>query len=307
MPTNNSNSVLKRKLKKVTAKEAINSSISFFDVTGSKTFMSSESIREQNLVLTPGGYRSRSLVHQIEGGTFLKMGKTKIKATNAFTGISTDLRAFRAKDETTLFFAGGWVTYASWYVENGNLLQRFEATWIVPPEPNDRNNQTIFLFNGVQNSGVIYKILQPVLQWGVAYDQQGGPYWSIASWYVSSSDTAEHTPLIRVNPGDRLKGIITFTGMKGSDFTYTCEFENYPDTLLSIQDDRELLWCCLAMEAYNANSCAEYPATDRTPFTNIQIQTRHSNNIIWDAVNNITDCNQRCSVVGTDEVDLYYR
>ena len=269
--------------------------------------MSPESVNEQNLVLTPGGYRSSSLVHEVQGGTHLKIGKTNIRVINKITGKSDYIRAFRFKEEAALFFAGGWITYAGWDVENGNLLMRFEATWVVPPEPQDRNNQTIFLFNGVQNNGVIYKILQPVLQWGVAHGNVGGPYWSIASWYVSSNDTSEHTPLIRVNPGDHLKGIITFTGMKGTQFTYTCEFEGYSDSLLSIQDDRELIWCCLALEAYDANSCNEYPATDRTPFANIQIQTRHGSNIIWDPVTNVTDCNQRCNVLGPDQVDLYYR
>ena len=77
-------------------------------------------------------------------------------------------------------FGTGWITYASWTNDTGTPVSRFATTWTVPPEPRTANGQTIFLFNGIQNSTMIY---QPVLQWGPSA-AGGGSYWAVASWYA---------------------------------------------------------------------------------------------------------------------------
>ena len=58
------------------------------------------------------------------------------------------------------------------------------------PAPATRSRQTIFLFNGIQNTGANFGILQPVLQYGSSA-AGGGAFWSIASWYVTSGGQAE--------------------------------------------------------------------------------------------------------------------
>ena len=76
-------------------------------------------------------------------------------------------------------FGSGWITYASWTNNTGSPISLFSTNWVVPPDPSTQSGQTIFLFNGIQNSSNIY---QPVLQWGGLL--LGGNYWTVASWYV---------------------------------------------------------------------------------------------------------------------------
>ena len=41
--------------------------------------------------------------------------------------------------------------------------------WQVPPPPSVQDSgEVVFLFNGIQNYGTNFGILQPVLQWGVS-------------------------------------------------------------------------------------------------------------------------------------------
>ncbi len=130
--------------------------------------------------------------------------------------------------------------------------------------------QTIFLFNGIQNSTMIY---QPVLQGGSSA-AGGGPYWSVASWYVDGAgEPANHSTLVRVNPGDVLTGIMTLTGQTGSQFNCNCQFAGMPDTVLVIQNVQELTWCIQTLEAYALTTCSDYPATTRTAMDVIEIQT----------------------------------
>ena len=98
------------------------------------------------------------------------------------------------------------------------------STWTVPPAPSTDSGQTIFLFNGIQNYGTNYGILQPVLQWGPSA-AGGGSYWSIASWYVTSGGDAFHTTLIQVDEGDVLIGLMTFTGQPGRRSTTAPSFK----------------------------------------------------------------------------------
>jgi hypothetical protein len=64
--------------------------------------------------------------------------------------------------------------------------------WTVPPAPATQSGQTIYLFNGMQDS--VPMILQPVLQWG-ALQVGGGNSWTVASWYGADiAGSAFYTP-----------------------------------------------------------------------------------------------------------------
>jgi hypothetical protein len=183
----------------------------------------------------------------------------------------------------------------------------------VPPEPSGNDNQLIYLFNGIQNYGANYGILQPVLQWGSSGGGLGGgQYWSVASWYVTSDGNAFHTPHVQVNAGDTIVGVMTLSSPSGTMFNYNCEFDGISGTSLPVQNIAELLWCNETLEAYSISDCTDYPATAYTPFRSIQIKTGKTTPIVtWTPVNMVTDCGQHAAVVSdsaTDgEVDIYYR
>ncbi len=269
------------------------------------------SIQEQNLVLTPGGYRSKGQVLEVSSNDSIKLNRRDLQIVDNLTNKKTSLTTAIKDEDRVLFFQGGWVSYAHFYIQNGDLINSFESTWVVPPEPLLKADQTIFIFNGIQNVGPLYGILQPVLQWGVSA-AGGGRYWSIASWYVRSDKYALHTPLIRVNVGDQLKGRMDLISRTGLHYNYTCEFKGINDTLLTVNNIRELVWCNHTVEAYDTYNCGDFPDIDKTIFNDISVITRNTAPPpIWSITDLITTCGQRCYVhnngTNTTIVDIFYR
>ncbi|MBS0469127.1 MAG: hypothetical protein JSR14_18235 [Proteobacteria bacterium] len=273
-------------------------------------------------VLTPGGYRVQSLVHHIDPEHVLDLASGNIRQMHIAGHEVRDFGPLLLRPAGVPLMPGnvqrnpdrlpalgsGWITYASWTNNSGHPVARFATTWVVPPAPATDHGQTIFLFNGIQNSTMIY---QPVLQWGPSA-AGGGSYWSVASWYVDGQGgPAFHTNLVRVNAGDVLVGVMNQTGQSGSKFSYNCQFTNIGNTSLPISNVEELTWNIETLEAYGVQQCSDYPATNFTAFTGIDFQTSAGRPAItWTATNAVTDCGQNARVVSNanpgGEVDLYY-
>lgn len=285
----------------------------------------------EELVLTPGGYRPKSLVHKIEPDHILRrtdrhlqkvhLSGTVVDDFGAITEVSGNEpllpRTTRLLPNTMLravpALGYGWIAYAFWNNDTGTPISSFRTTWVVPPAPSTQSGQTIFLFNGIQNSSWIY---QPVLQWGPSA-AGGGNQWSVASWYVDGP-TAQvfFTNLVNVNPGDTLIGVMTLTRQNntptGTTFDYNCFFQGIANTNLAIQNIQELTWCTEALEAYGPQSCSDYPNTNRTAMTAIDIQTGNNRpSVAWAPSNPVTDCGQHAVVLSNSNpgshVDLVYR
>jgi len=150
-----------------------------------------------------------------------------------------------------------------------------------------------------------------VLQWGVSPDG-GGNSWAIASWWVDSSNNAYKTPLVSVNPGDTLVGVMTLLSQAAGSFSYKCEFEGIAGTSLTIQNANELVMPVQTLECYDLTQCSDYPNTDKTAMTAIAIKA--GNDFLsptWNADNAVSDCGQHTIIVSNaspgGEVDLYYR
>jgi hypothetical protein len=276
----------------------------------------------EDLVLTPGGYRHRSLVNHIEPGHHLDFGSGRIRKMHVSGYEVADLGPAPKRPGPDPLMPGnvarhpskvpalgsGWITYAYWTNNSGHPVTRFASTWVVPPAPATDHGQTIFLFNGIQNSSMIY---QPVLQWGPSA-AGGGSYWAVASWYVDGQGgPAFHSPLVRVNPGDVLVGVMTQTGQSGSQFSYNCVFQGIANASLPIANVEELTWNIETLEAYGVQQCSDYPNANFTAFTGIDFQTAAGHPAItWTAANPVTDCGQSARIVSNanpgGEVDLYY-
>jgi len=266
---------------------------------------------KSDIVLTPGGFRPRSLVHKVESGLGLRGGDGHVDLIDLTTErvIKTPLVSRTPQEIPAL--GSGWIVYTYWNNGTGRPISVFKTTWTVPAVPKTEGGQTIFLFNGIQNYGNNYGILQPVLQWGRSA-AGGGQTWAVASWYVTSGGQAFHTSLTPVNVGDTLVGIMTLTGQSAKNFNYKCEFAGLGGTLLPIQNIAELLWCNETLEAYSVNQCSDYPANPQTAFKAISLQLGNTAAPLkWTEVNRITDCGQRAVIVNNSaaagEVDLYYR
>jgi acylphosphatase len=265
-----------------------------------------------DIVLTPGGFRHASMVHKVAAGVAVDHKKSAIRLLNAkSSAVLETIPAAPTTPGVVPALGSGWIAYAYWNNGTGTPISSFRTMWQVPAAPVVQNaGEVVFLFNGIQNYGANFGILQPVLQWGVSA-AGGGAYWSVASWYVTSGGQAFHTNLVRVNPGDTLIGVMTQTGKSGSLFSYTSKFEGIANTLLTIQNIAELQWCNETLEAYTIAACGNYPPTPVTQFTEINIRTGATTpTISWTPVNQVTDCGQHAAVVSNSasygEVDIYY-
>jgi hypothetical protein len=200
----------------------------------------------EQLVPTPGGYHPASQVHHIPPGhvvdgrsgglreidatrkvvndfgllkkrptstplmpsNVLRLNEALTKYPGMEVAVPPRARALAGSPDAQVPGLGtGWIVFASWNTRA--LVTSFTTTWVVPRAPTTHSGQLIYLFNGIQNSTMIY---QPVLQWGTS-PAGGGDYWAVASWYVDSQGgPAFHSDLTPVSPGTVLTGIMTLAG-----------------------------------------------------------------------------------------------
>jgi hypothetical protein len=273
-------------------------------------------------VLTPGGMRPRSLVFPIEPGAVLDGAEGRIRKMHPSGRLLQDFGAVPARPDgrpvmpynvvqpaAVVPLGSGWITYASWTNSTGTPISLFSTKWVVPPAPSTQSGQTVFLFNGIQNSGFIY---QPVLQWGSSA-AGGGNYWAVASWYADGQGgPAYHSNLVRVNPGDTLTGVMTLTGQSPQGFSYNCDFQGIANTGLPIRNIPQLTWLVETLECYGMTKCSDYPATNKTAMYAIKIENGKSiASVGWTVTNSVADCGQHTllfdeDTIGNGEVDIWY-
>jgi hypothetical protein len=274
------------------------------------------------LVVAPGGYRPKSKVHHVPPGHSVDGSQGRIKIIHPSGSVVADLGPLvrrltnqplmpeNVSQAPRVFaaFGSGWIVNTQWSNSTGSPVSSFSSTWTVPPPPETQSNQIIFLFNGVQNSTMIY---QPVLQWGVS-EAGGGNYWAVASWYADGQQGHSfYSQLVPVNPGDILVGVMTLTGTSAQGFSYNCGFQGIPATSLPITNVEELTWCIETLEAYGITQCSDYPNTDKTAFTQISLQDQSGSvPLVWGVQDRVSDCGQHANVVDNSstngEVDLFY-
>jgi len=274
-------------------------------------------------VLTPGGLRPRTLVFHIEPGAILDGDGGRLRKLRPSGEVLYDFGIMPSRPPgrpvmphnvvgpatVDPAFGSGWITYASWTNNTGAPISLFSTKWVVPPAPATQSGQTIFLFNGIQNSGFIY---QPVLQWGSSA-AGGGNYWAVASWYADGQGgPAYHSSLVPVSPGDVLTGVMTLTGQSAQGFSYNCDFTGIANTGLPIQNIPQLTWLVETLECYGITKCSDYPATNKTAMYSIEIQNGKSiPSVGWSVTNSVTDCGQHTllfdeDTIGNGEVDIWY-
>ncbi|MEH2568502.1 hypothetical protein [Bradyrhizobium sp. AZCC 2289] len=270
------------------------------------------------MIITPGGARHPSLVHRIEAGHTIDGTAGRLRQFSASQELVADFGPLAARPQNQSLMPAnvvrpvptvpglqtGWISFAQWFNSTGKPITLFRSTWVVPPPPSADDGQLIYLFNGIQNSTMIY---QPVLQWG-SNGAFGGSYWVVASWYADGQGGQSfHSAEVRVQPGDTLVGVMTLTGQASGKFNYNREFQGIANTGLPISNQEELKDAVITLEAYNLIKCSDYPNADFTAFKSNTIQTTGAAPVAWVASNPVTDCGQH-TIVDTvhNEVDIFY-
>jgi hypothetical protein len=276
----------------------------------------------EKLVFTPGGLQPRSRIHVVPSGYAVKGGNGRSHIVSEDSVAERGQRSVAAKKSDRNQKAN-WIEYAYWDNVSGSAITKFKATWIVPPPPTRKANQLIYLFNGIEPPDH-QAIIQPVLQWGASGFEQAndGPFWCATSWYVDPQGEFHFHPQIRVNSGEVLTGVITMVRGTGNDCDYCAEFLEHPETRLGALNVGEFTHLVLSLEAYETNtsmtppydlvSVDEYPATEMTSFSRIEIQRGQEHPVVsWTPQNLVTTYGEHVKVIDDSStngrVDFYFK
>jgi len=264
----------------------------------------------KDLVLTPAGYMERSKVHFIDGDHQLTVFNGRLLRTEKKSGKMLEDFGPVQITPTRLPAASGWIAYAYWS-NTGTPITYFTTNWVVPSAPTNKANQTIFLFNGMQDGTTSTSyIIQPVLQWGPSA-AGGGKYWAVTNWYVSSSQ-AFYGTLATVSTGATLQGIMQQTAVSGSNYSYNSSFVGYPAaTALQVNNVPQAFWAAETLEAYGVtNPSTQYPPNSNVAMSSIQILKGSTNASISWTTAHASGATQRASVVSNSspggEVDITF-
>jgi len=265
---------------------------------------------DENLVLTPVGYMEKSNVHFIGEGQQLDVRNGRLQTIEVRTGrLLHDFGAVKITP-ARLPAASGWIAYAYW-TNTGTPITYFTTNWIVPSAPTSQRNQTLFLFNGMQDGTTSTSyIVQPVLQWGPSA-AGGGKYWAITNWYVSSSQ-AFYGTLATVSPGTTLQGVMQQTAVSGSNYSYNSSFVGYPaSTALQVNNVPQAYWAAETLEAYGVTNVSnQYPPDAKVALSSIQILKGSTNASISWTTAHASGATQRATVVSNSspggEVDITF-
>jgi hypothetical protein len=261
-------------------------------------------LKQKKLRLMPGGPRSISLIEEVKPESTVY-----VDPENNLRLVGRDekmnVAALIPKDAEARAFNEGWVAYFQSRLLSGDQLLTLKSSWQVPPEPATANEQTIFLFNGAQTLGSRNSILQPVLQWSTD-EETGDQSWTVASYLVSSTRQAKHTPFVKVNPGQQLTGLIQFVKTEGQNFVYSVEFVNIPKSKMFIRTSKEYLMLFNTLEIYDIQTCSDLPDTNKTEFFNIEVKTKNGTQVKWVEKDATNACGLGCARDSQGRLIVFY-
>ena len=88
----------------------------------------------------------------------------------------------------------------------------------------------------------------------------------MASWYVTLSTDVIQSPLVQVQPGDSIRGIMQKSGNASTWFVNTIDVTAGKNTSFTVS--RALLeappWAYVALEVYNIEQCSDFPPQGST-------------------------------------------
>jgi hypothetical protein len=262
-------------------------------------------------VLTPGGYRHKSLVRKVKKGFTFRRRKNEIQLVERRTSRIHKREPVPDPDTLHPQIGLGWITYCEWHRVAGTTIKRIYTQWGVPDPPVINSDQTIFLFNALQNESKD-EIVQPVLQFGSSA-AGGGASWGIANWHVAPSGLATVSKLLPVDSGDTITGVITLVSQPNGLFTYVSQFVEYPQIDRTVSEIDELTWACQTLEAYQISANDDYPANNYTSMSSIEIDVQPNNpdSIPWDRHYPYIADGQSSNVSNPNnpggEIDIFYR
>jgi len=279
-------------------------------------------------VLTPFGYMPRSCVHGVGSDAVVlgqdQYGLLRVKHNDsqlyAYPPCSTtdhikarQVKIGKAKLDPTVpvnsdpAYPNGWAAYSMY--QNGAPFTNYVGQWPVPSNPTQQDLQTVFLFTGFQNEYLdesspeaVINIIQPVIQFGPSA-AGGGNYWTMASWYVTSTGQALYSTLTPINAGDTIVGTMSLQG--GSWLIDTKDTTNGKDTRITINTGVGELWAFVTLEVYSISSCGQYP-NGAVLFSNLALSSASGKVIPNWTVQAQGGCGEAVTVVDPYDVKIIF-
>ena len=290
--------------------------------------MQTDNALSGKMVVTPFGLMDASRVHFIAKGYSLNMISGHLKKVEISSGkevedfgkvdkLDDNLNTGKKALYSSLYpaAASGWIAYTYWANTDtiAHPVTYFTTNWAVPTTPKKQGNQTLFLFNGMQDGLTASSyIIQPVLQWGSSA-AGGGKYWAITNWYVSGS-SAYYGTLEQVTSGTVLQGIMQQTAQSGKTYSYNSSFTGYPSVSnLQVNNVPQAWWCAETLETYSVtNVNTQYPPDEYVAMNAIQMLEGSTNAPInWTTAKANNNVPQKAVVVSNGspngQVNIYFR
>jgi hypothetical protein len=217
-------------------------------------------------VRTSKGIRPASQVIRVRGGA--RVSRPFSAGTYQAQVLGNLARLAQAADTAS----GGWVSWADWRNTAADPIVSFVARWTVPPAPLQSNDQTVYLFNALQDAAGNH-ILQPVLQWGPSPALGSGSQWGAASfWLGGATDPLFCSEFVPLQPGTAVTGRMEVSLQDNGLFSCSCSFDGLPGTELTAENLPPLVDACMTLEAYGIGGGAPYPPTPATDFDSIDVR-----------------------------------
>jgi len=282
-----------------------------FGIIGTTSNSVLSSFKKSDYGLVPGGYIHKQCIHKIESheralkqsdGSFIV---TSTETNNKRVIGACDKPRFSSKSDPGHLPANGWQVFT--YFNGTSDLSTLNGTWNVPDVPQTINSQTVFLFTSLVNQAwdptnspnIQEDIIQPVLQFGSS-EAGGGPYWTLASWYVGSN--ALYSDLIEVQAGNTIFGAIIEDPEKKGSWNIISQNVGVRSVNLVVDNllTEEEPWATVTLEVYSVDTCEELP-TQSVDFEDIVLQiSEESASIDWISSSTQVVCTEAVSIDGQD-------
>jgi len=260
-----------------------------------------------NSTLVPvprGGYRPKECVHEVPSESYVykeQDGSISVETPEGTVYSIPPCYQWNKIKHTKQISDSGWIAYANY---DGNSFTSFNGTWKVPSAPKSpKDDQIVYLFTGLQDD-VGDEIIQPVIQWGADVDG-GGAYWGVASWWVTSSGQALYSKEVKIKSADTIFGIIN--SMNSTTWYISALINGKTPTTLIVGNIAPQTFAAVTLEAYQMQSCNDYPSDGSITFT--QLTLKDEGSIVtptWTPNIIFNDCNQNVQTSNPKTVTISY-
>ncbi|KAJ6475615.1 hypothetical protein C8R45DRAFT_1077433 [Mycena sanguinolenta] len=231
--------------------------------------------------------------------------------------IPTNLKAKRQQTLARRQEVSATEAYAQFNTTADNMIDSFNATFVVPPVPTSFDSQIIFLSANIQvldANGVPFSNLRAALQYGGSFIPGTGPFWTYAvqleipgDGYLQVTNPGAN---VTVEAGQSIDSFIVADPVSDAEdlgiFWYIAGFDNVPDSpTLEIGWEVPPQLVALQLEEEGVSGASDYPA-GAFVFEQINLNlTTGPPALYWNtSVDPITDVQVKVDVDGSQDAQV---